>query len=204
FKSNTNLKSHKTKTTTILLALFLGTFGAHHFYLRQYWRGVLSVLFFWTYIPTFISLIDVIIFGVMSQDKFDEKYNGINKSIVSSNQSFTSPNNYSATSIPTSKSLEELKKHIEEARQERTELETEIKQQQSATRRLEGNLKSKQNVIGKLFAKPEQVEKLQQEVNEANEYLTDLYSQYEESQANINIESDKEIQEQYQRVKDAY
>src|SRR5690606_32769079 len=45
---------------------------------------------------------------------------------------------------------------------------------------------------------------LQQEVNEANEYLTDLYSQYEESQANINIESDKEIQEQYQRVKDAY
>lgn len=267
-----SVKSEKSKTTTILLAFFLGTFGAHRFYLGQYWRGIFSVLFFWTWIPTIISFIDVLIFALISQDKFDDKYNGFTSGSTVQNcsgcgtpltfmttpnfgggklkdggrvcrecfgkvakvdvgfgmnsskkydtnlvrqvlsgtpvslLSFSSPNNNSgsSTSIPTSKSLEELKKHIEEARQERIELEIEIKQQQSATRRLESNLKSKQNGIGKLFAKPEQVEKLQEEVKEANEYLTDLYSQYEESQANINIESDKEIKEQYQKAKDAY
>lgn len=274
FITNTNsVKSGKSKTTTILLAFFLGTFGIHRFYLGQYWKGIFSILFCWTYIPTIISLIDVIVFAVMSQDKFDTKYNNYqnytnsqacstcNKNLVFMNTplwglgklsdgtrlcyncfskmtkldstfmsnsknkydtnlvrqalsgtpvsslSFASSsnNNYSTTTaVPTSQSLEELKKHIEEARQGRKELETEIKQQQVITKRLENNLKSKQNGIGKMFAKQEVVEKLQEEVKEANEYLTDLYNQYEESQANINIESDKEIQEQYQRVKDSY
>lgn len=203
--SNTGrIKSDKSKTTTILLAFFLGTFGAHRFYLGQYWRGIFYVLFFWTWIPTFISLIDVIIYAVMSQDKFDNKYNGITSLPTSKKTTNIIRNNSYSTSIPTSKSLEELKNHIEEARQERTELETEIKQQQIITRRLERNLKSKQSIIGKLFAKKETVEKLQEEVKEANEYLTDLYNQYEESQADINIESDKEFQDQYLRVKDAY
>src|SRR5690606_18289118 len=47
FTSNLNtIKAHKTKTATILLALFLGTFGVHRFYLGQYWRGIFYVLFF--------------------------------------------------------------------------------------------------------------------------------------------------------------
>lgn len=207
FTSNPNtIKAHKTKTATILLALFLGTFGAHRFYLGQYWRGIFYVLFFWTWIPTFISWIDVIIFGVMSQDKFDEKYNGINIIPIQKKPNYlsTTTKHFTTTSIPTSQSLEELKKHIEEARQERQELEAEIKQQQVATRRLESNLKSKQSGIGKMFAKKKNVTQLETQVKEANEYLTDLYSQYEESQADINIESDKEIQEQYLKLKDAY
>lgn len=147
-------------------------------------------------------------FGLNSKKKYDTD---LVRQVLSGSPvnslSFTSSANNSnskTTSIPTSSSLEELKKHIEEARQERAELEAEIKQQQTITRRLESNLKGKQSGVGKLFAKPEQVEKLQEEVKEANEYLTDLYSQYEESQANINIESDKEIQELYQKVKEAY
>lgn len=63
------------KNTTIILALFLGTFGAHRFYLKQYWRGILCILFSWTFIPTIISIIDVIIFAIMSEKKFNEKYN---------------------------------------------------------------------------------------------------------------------------------
>lgn len=272
FTSDRNrIKFNKSKTTTIILALFLGTFGAHRFYLGQYWRGIFCVLFFWTWIPTFISWIDVIIFGVMSQARFDNKYNSLTSGAAVQNCSgcgtpltfMTTPNfgggklkdggrvcrecftkvakvdvgfslnskkkydtnlirqvlsgtpasflsytssnnNYSTTSIPTSKSLEELKKHIEEARQERTELESEIRQQQAVTRRLESKLKNKQSVIGKLFAKKETVEKLQKDINEANEYLADLYNQYEESQANINIQYKKGMQEQYLRARDAF
>lgn len=271
--SNTNTKkSHKSKTTTILLALFLGTFGVHRFYLGQYWRGILYILFFWTWIPTLISLIDVVIYGVMSNDRFDIKYNnpisngnstiqncagcgtpltfvstpnlnggklkdggrvcrtcfakiakadvgfGLNSSkkydtklvrqVLSGNSAskLSSPfsNNSSMTSIPTSSSLEELKQHIEEGRQERQELMVEIKKQQAITQRLERTLKNKQNGVGKLFAKQEAVEKLQKETDEAKEYLMDLYNQFEESQVNINIESDQEFQEQYQKVKDTY
>jgi TM2 domain-containing membrane protein YozV len=42
----------------ILLALFLGSFGAHHFYLRRTGLGVLYLLFFWTGIPGFIGFIE--------------------------------------------------------------------------------------------------------------------------------------------------
>jgi len=67
--------SIKKKNTTVLLALFLGTFGIHRFYLNQYIRGVLYLIFFWTYIPTFISLIDMLGFALMSDKKFNFKYN---------------------------------------------------------------------------------------------------------------------------------
>ena|SRR5579871_216428 len=42
----------------ILLALFLGTFGVHHFYLRRTGLGILYCVFFWTSIPTFLGFIE--------------------------------------------------------------------------------------------------------------------------------------------------
>jgi TM2 domain-containing membrane protein YozV len=42
----------------ILLALFLGTFGAHHFYLRRTGLGILYLCFFWTGIPAIVGLIE--------------------------------------------------------------------------------------------------------------------------------------------------
>jgi len=42
----------------ILLALFLGSFGLHHFYLRRHALGVLYVCFFWTGIPAFLGFIE--------------------------------------------------------------------------------------------------------------------------------------------------
>jgi len=42
----------------ILLALFLGTFGAHHFYLRRTGLGILYCCFCWTSIPTFLGFIE--------------------------------------------------------------------------------------------------------------------------------------------------
>jgi TM2 domain-containing membrane protein YozV len=42
----------------ILLALFLGTFGVHHFYLRRTGLGVLYCCFFWTGIPSFLGFVE--------------------------------------------------------------------------------------------------------------------------------------------------
>ncbi len=42
----------------ILLALFLGTFGVHHFYLRRTGLGVLYCIFFWSGIPAILGFIE--------------------------------------------------------------------------------------------------------------------------------------------------
>jgi TM2 domain-containing membrane protein YozV len=42
----------------ILLALFLGSFGLHHFYLRHTGLGILYCCFFWTGIPAFLGFIE--------------------------------------------------------------------------------------------------------------------------------------------------
>jgi TM2 domain-containing membrane protein YozV len=48
----------KDEVVGVLLALFLGTFGAHHFYLRRPGLGILYILFCWTGIPTIISIVE--------------------------------------------------------------------------------------------------------------------------------------------------
>ncbi len=65
----------RNKTTAILLAIFLGGLGIHRFYLRQPGRGVLYLLFCWTFIPSLIGIIDGIMLAVMTDDKFYAKYN---------------------------------------------------------------------------------------------------------------------------------
>lgn len=65
----------KNKTTTALLAFFLGGLGVHRFYLGQIILGIFFLIFSWTLIPTFIGFIDFIIFLAMSKEKFDWKYN---------------------------------------------------------------------------------------------------------------------------------
>jgi len=65
----------KNKTTTAILAFFLGGIGVHRFYLGQTMYGVLYLLFCWTLIPSLIAFIDFIVFLVMTEEKFNEKYN---------------------------------------------------------------------------------------------------------------------------------
>jgi TM2 domain-containing membrane protein YozV len=48
----------KNATTAVLLALFLGGLGAHKFYLGKVGLGILYIVFFWTFIPTFVALIE--------------------------------------------------------------------------------------------------------------------------------------------------
>lgn len=65
----------KSKVTAGILALILGSLGGHRFYLGQVGKGILYLVFCWTFIPGFIALIDAIIFFTMSDEAFDAKYN---------------------------------------------------------------------------------------------------------------------------------
>src|SRR5271163_770145 len=48
----------KDEALGVLLALFLGSFGLHHFYLKQNGLGILYLVFFWTGIPGLIALVE--------------------------------------------------------------------------------------------------------------------------------------------------
>ena len=65
----------KSKTTTVILAIFLGWLGVHRFYLGQVGMGILYLVFSWTLIPAIIALIDFIVFLKMDEQTFNSKYN---------------------------------------------------------------------------------------------------------------------------------
>lgn len=65
----------KSKSTTVLLTFFLGGLGIHRFYLGQNILGILYLLFCWTFIPSIIALIDFFMFLLMSENRFNYRYN---------------------------------------------------------------------------------------------------------------------------------
>lgn len=82
------IPGNKEKKTAALLALFLGIFGAHRFYLGQRRRGILYLVFAsigilaggdgpFLPIMAIIAVIDAILLFTMSQEEFDFKYNQV-------------------------------------------------------------------------------------------------------------------------------
>ena len=65
----------KDKNVAAIMALFLGGFGIHRFYLGQIGLGIFYCIFFWSPIPWILGLIDSIAFFSMDRDRFDIKYN---------------------------------------------------------------------------------------------------------------------------------
>jgi TM2 domain-containing membrane protein YozV len=51
-------RARKDEMVGFLLALFLGCFGVHHFYLRRNTAGIIYLLFFWTGITAILGLIE--------------------------------------------------------------------------------------------------------------------------------------------------
>jgi TM2 domain-containing membrane protein YozV/RNA polymerase subunit RPABC4/transcription elongation factor Spt4 len=68
--------SHKSKdrVTAALFAIFLGSFGAHRFYLGHIGLGFLYLVFCWTWIPGIVGLIEGIVYLTMSDQQFWTKY----------------------------------------------------------------------------------------------------------------------------------
>ena len=67
----------KDKLTAGLLAILLGGFGAHKFYLGKTGMGILYLLFSWTTIPSIIGLIEGIMYLVADDATFQAKYCGV-------------------------------------------------------------------------------------------------------------------------------
>lgn len=65
----------KEKNVAGILALFLGGFGVHRFYLGQTGLGIFYLIFFWFPVMWIVGLIDAIAFFSMDNEDFDRKYN---------------------------------------------------------------------------------------------------------------------------------
>lgn len=61
----------KDRTTGLLLTLLLGGIGGHRFYLGQVGLGLLYLFFCWTFIPVFVSLVELFLIG-RRVDRFNE------------------------------------------------------------------------------------------------------------------------------------
>jgi TM2 domain-containing membrane protein YozV len=51
-------QARRDEVVGVLLALFLGSFGIHHFYLRRNGMGVLYLIFSWTGIPAIVGFVE--------------------------------------------------------------------------------------------------------------------------------------------------
>jgi TM2 domain-containing membrane protein YozV len=67
-------RTGKSKLAASLLAILLGIFGLHHFYLGDTKRGVIYLIFCWTVIPAIIGLIEGIIWLSQPDDVWLAKY----------------------------------------------------------------------------------------------------------------------------------
>ena len=63
------------KLIAALLALFLGGFGIHKFYLHRPIQGIIYLLLCWTWIPALIAFIEGIVYLCMNEESFNNKYN---------------------------------------------------------------------------------------------------------------------------------
>ncbi len=68
------LRKPKKKVPAGLLGLFLGSFGSHWFYLGHWAWACLYLLFWWTYIPTFIGMAEAIIIFILPKNLFQKIY----------------------------------------------------------------------------------------------------------------------------------
>ena len=64
----------KNKIVAGILAILLGSIGIHKFYLGQIGKGILYLLFCWTYIPAIIALIEGVMILCSNDENFQIKY----------------------------------------------------------------------------------------------------------------------------------
>jgi TM2 domain-containing membrane protein YozV len=74
-------KKHRSLSLTKFLSLFFGVLGFQKFYLGETGKGILSILFCWTFIPVLIGWIDFAKFASVSEDKFNSRFNRNHKSL---------------------------------------------------------------------------------------------------------------------------
>jgi len=66
--------SPHNRRTAALLAIILGDVGAHKFYLGQVKKAFLYLVFFWTFVPGILGIIEGIRWLRMSDDEFAQRF----------------------------------------------------------------------------------------------------------------------------------
>ncbi|MDM5231138.1 TM2 domain-containing protein [Lysinibacillus pakistanensis] len=64
----------KNKNIAGVLAIFLGGFGIHKFYMGKIFQGIIYLIFCWTYIPSIIAFIEGIIYLLSNEHNFAVKH----------------------------------------------------------------------------------------------------------------------------------
>ena len=59
--------------------LFGGGFGLQHFYCGSNFKGVMCIVFSWTFVPTILGWIDGVKFLTMSDDRFERRYTDVTR-----------------------------------------------------------------------------------------------------------------------------
>ncbi|MBU1000245.1 TM2 domain-containing protein [Patescibacteria group bacterium] len=67
-------KTRRNRLVTVFLAIFFGDLGLHKFYLGKAMWGLVYLFFFWSFIPMVIGIIEGIIYLLMSDKEFENKY----------------------------------------------------------------------------------------------------------------------------------
>lgn len=73
----------KSTAAGVLFALFLGGVGAHHYYLGNIGLGITYTIFFWTWIPALIALIECFLMSGRVKKFNDNKMQEISLKIKS-------------------------------------------------------------------------------------------------------------------------
>lgn len=64
----------KSKVAAGVLAILLGAFGIHKFYLGKWIQGLIYLVLFWTYIPAILGVIEGIIYLMSNDNNFARKH----------------------------------------------------------------------------------------------------------------------------------
>ena len=70
-------KDTRSLTSFLMLAIAFGGIGVHNFYIGNIVKGILSVLFFWTLIPSLLANITCYRVSKMSLDEISCKYKNV-------------------------------------------------------------------------------------------------------------------------------
>ena len=65
----------KDRIAAAIIAFGLGWFGMHKFYLGRWGWGLIYLLFSWSTLPLIISVVEGVLYLMMSDEEFDFKYN---------------------------------------------------------------------------------------------------------------------------------
>ncbi len=64
----------RDKWIAVILTFFLGGIGVHKFYLGKPVQGIFCLLFFWTFIPSIIAIVEFLIYLFTPEDQFRARY----------------------------------------------------------------------------------------------------------------------------------